>query len=119
RGGSDPCSQTCKPVILLVTPLAELVVVAAVPDGNGMISEPNVAPPSVDRRIRMSPLVWPLNVCQATKTSPFGPAATSEGQVNPSPPPERIAGADQVRPPLVDRENFIGAFGRAKSCQIR
>src|SRR5262245_13639508 len=94
RGCIEPCNQTCSPVILFVTPFAEFVVVAAVPlppmTGNGMISGPNVTPPSVDRRIRTSPFVPPVLVCQATQTSPFGATVTSEGQVKPSPAPDRL-----------------------------
>src|SRR6476469_8607843 len=84
---------------------------SAVPAGNGMTSGPNVSPPSVDRRIRISPFA-PLPivlVCQATHTSPLGATVTSDGQVNPSPGPDRFPDmVVQVAPWLVDREKRMG-----------
>src|SRR5919198_3040042 len=118
RGCMEPCSQACRPVILLVTPFAEFVVVAAVPAGNGTISGPKVRPPSVDRRMRTSPLVAPVLVCQAAQTSPFGATVTSDGHVNPSPAPDRLPDrVVQVAPWLVERANRTGALVRLKSCQ--
>src|SRR5262245_36832540 len=118
RGCIEPCSQTCRPLILFATPVAEFAVVAAVPAGNGMISAPNVRPPSVERRMRMSPLVAPLLVCQATQTSPLGAAVTSGGQVKPSPAPEMLpARVVQVAPWLVERANRIGPLVSPRSLQ--
>src|SRR5437868_461909 len=90
RGCMEPCNHTCRPLILLARPSAEFVVVAAVPFGNGMISGPKVRPPSLERRMRTSPVVAPLFVCQATQTSPLGATATSDGQVNPSLAPDTL-----------------------------
>src|SRR5437016_14666676 len=90
RGCIEPCSHTCKPLILWATPLAEFVVAAPVPAGKGTISGPKVTPPSVERRMRTSPVVSPVLVCQATQTSPLGATATSDGQVKPSPAPDRF-----------------------------
>src|SRR5262245_10020186 len=119
RGCIDPCSQTCKPVILLAKPVAELVVVAAVPAGNGMISGPKVRPPSVDRRMRTSPLVAVVFVCHATQTSPFGATVISDGQVNPCVVGCRLPGMTcQVIPWLVERANRVGALVWLKSCQM-
>src|SRR5262245_12147463 len=118
RGCMEPCNHMCMPVILLVTPEAELVVVAAVPAGNGMISGPKVRPPSVERRMRTSPLVPPVLVDQATQTSPLGATATSDGQVNPSLGPDRLPGrVVQVTPWLVERAKRTGALSWLKSCQ--
>src|SRR5262245_44327860 len=111
RGCMEPWSQTCRPVILLANPEAEFVVVAPVPAGNGMISGPKVTPPSVDRRIRTSPLVPPVLVCQATQTSPLGATVTSDGQVNPSLAPDRLPeSVVQVTPWLVERAKRTGAL---------
>src|SRR6266545_6632047 len=90
-----------------------------VPAGNGMISGPKVRPPSVERRIRTSPVVAPVLVCQATQTSPLGATATSDGQVNPSPAPDRLpARVVQVAPWLVERAKRTGALVWLKSCQV-
>src|SRR5438067_13283279 len=93
---------------------------SAVPAGNGTISGPKVRPPSVERRIRISPLA-PLPtvfVCQAAQTSPLGATVTSEGQVNPSLGPDMSPGmVVQVAPWSVERENRIGALIRLKSFQ--
>src|SRR5438132_13775024 len=106
RGCIDPCNQECRPLILPVKPFPEFVVVAAVPLGKGMISVPKVRPPSVDRRMRTSPLVAPVLVCQATQTSPLGAAETSGGHVKPSPAPETLpAKAVHVTPWSVERAN--------------
>src|SRR5262245_12042221 len=122
RGCIEPCSQTCRPLILFATPLAELKVVAPVARpptrGNGMISGPNVRPPSVERRMRTSPLVCPLLVCQATQTSPLRATVTSGGQVKPSPAPEMLpARVVQVAPWLVERANRIGPLVTPRSLQ--
>src|SRR4051794_38663127 len=125
RGWSEPCSQDLSPLIRGGTgaPYSELPALtwaSAVPAGNGTISGPKVTPPSVDRRMRISPLV-PLPivlVCQATQTSPLGATSTSDGQVNPSFAPDRLpASVVQVAPWLVERAKRMGAPDWLKSCQ--
>src|SRR2546430_14100973 len=100
---------------------AELRCVSAAPAGNGTSSGPKVCPPSIDRRMRISPLepLPTVLVCQATQTSPLGATATSDGQVKPSPAPDRFpANVAHVAPWSVERANRTGALSRLKSCQI-
>src|SRR5262245_50159038 len=101
----------------------EFVVVSAVPAGKGIISEPKLTPPLVDRFMRISPSVPlppPVLVCHATHTSPpLGATATSDGHVKPSLPPEIFPEfVVHVAPWLVDRARRTGAPDRLKSCQM-
>src|SRR4051794_31391826 len=125
RGWSEPCNHDLSPLIRGGTgkpysALPALTWASAVPPGKGTISGPKVSPPSVDRRIRVPPLVPLPSVmaCQATQTSPLGATSTSDGQVNPSPAPERLpASVVQVAPWLVERAKRTGAPDWLKSCQ--
>src|SRR6185369_9067026 len=118
-GCIEPCSQTCRPVILAANPVPLFVVVAAVTAGNGIVSGPKVNPPSVERRIRISPLVATVAlvlVCQATKTSPLGATSTSLGQTKPSPAPDKFPGrVVHVTPWSVERAKRTGGFVWPKS----
>src|SRR5437763_16049058 len=125
RGWSEPWSQDFRPVMRGGTggPYSAepaLTWASAVPAGNGTISGPNVRPPSVERRMRTSPLL-PLPivlVCQATQTSPLGATFTSDGQVKPSPAPDTLpARVVHVWPWLVEREKRMGALVWLKSFQ--
>src|SRR4030095_7358952 len=118
-GCIEPGSQTCRPLILAAKPVPAFLVVAAVPAGNGMVSGPKVSPPSVERRIRTSPLVAPVLVCHATNTSPLGATATSLGQTNPCPAPDKFPGnVVHVTPWSVERAKRTGELVWAKSFQM-